>query len=63
MSNQGHKGSKCYTDGVKTILLFPGQEIPDGFRPGRTINTNPWNKGLTVYTSEKVRVEIIIRVP
>ena len=55
MSNQGHRGSKCYTDGVKTILLFPGQEIPDGFRPGRTSKTNPWNRGLTVYTSEKVR--------
>ena len=40
---------KFYTDGVKTIKrdIESGDIIPDGFKPGRTFNANPWCKGLT----------------
>ena len=45
---------KFYTDGVKTIKISDDEEPPEGFRPGRTFNSNPWNKGLT---SEDERVK------
>lgn len=46
---------KFFTDGIKTIKLKPGDEIPLNFYPGRTINSNPWNKGLTAETDERVK--------
>ena len=46
---------KFFTDGVKTIKLKPGDEIPIGFHPGRTFNVNTWNKGLTAETDERVK--------
>lgn len=54
MSNQGHKGSKCYTNGLKTILIFPGEKIPEGFYPGRHSKHQAWNKGLTKETDDRV---------
>lgn len=33
--------NKFFTDGVKTIKLNPGDEIPDGFYLGRTFKSNP----------------------
>lgn len=36
-----------YTDGVHTIKLEEGAQIPAGFYPGRTFQCKPWNKGLT----------------
>lgn len=54
-NNRGHKGSKCYTDGKVTILLFPGDKVPDGFHPGRKkTKWNPWAKGLKKDTSNKI---------
>lgn len=49
---------KFYTDGQKTIKIKDGDEIPNGFYPGRTFNSNPWNKGLTASTDERVRDNI-----
>lgn len=49
------KIAKWYTDGKSTIKVNPGEEIPAGFSPGRTFNSNPWNKGLTAKTDERVR--------
>lgn len=46
---------KFFTNGEKTIKLKPGDEIPDGFYIGRTFNSNPWNKGLTAETDERVK--------
>ena len=46
---------KFYTNGEKTIKVKDGDEIPDGYYPGRTFNSNPWNKGLTAETSDKVK--------
>lgn len=46
---------KFYTDGVKTIRVKDGETPPDGFRPGRTFNSNPWNKGKTADTDDRVR--------
>lgn len=46
---------KFFTDGVKTIKLKPGDEIPDGFHLGRTFNVNTWNRGLTAQNDERVR--------
>lgn len=51
---EGEK-QKFFTDGVKTIKLKPGDEIPEGFYPGRTFNSNPWNKGLTAETDERIK--------
>ena len=50
------KTSKFYTDGSLTVRIKPGEEIPDGFRPGRTFNSKPWNKGLTKDTDDRVRL-------
>lgn len=36
-----------YTDGKTTIKVKDGETPPEGFRLGRTFNSNPWNKGLT----------------
>lgn len=49
---------KFYTDGIKTIKVKDGDEIPDGFHPGRTFKTNPWNKGLTAETDERVKANV-----
>lgn len=46
---------KFFTDGEKTVKLKPGDEIPDGFYPGRTFNVNTWNKGLTAETDPRVK--------
>ena len=43
-----------YTNGVSTIKVEDGQKPPDGFYKGRTFKSNPWNKGLTKESSEKV---------
>lgn len=54
-NNKGHKGSKCYTNGEITILLYPDDEIPEGFTPGRKpTQWNPWSKGLTKETDERI---------
>lgn len=45
---------KWFTDGVKTIKVYDDQNVPDGYYPGRTFNTNPWNKGLTKDTDGRV---------
>lgn len=48
-----------YTNGIKTIKIYSDrsdQIIPDGFYAGRTFKNNPWNKGLTKNTSEKVKM-------
>lgn len=36
-----------YTDGKITIKLDEEDQVPEGFRPGRTFKANPWNRGLT----------------
>jgi len=46
---------KFFTNGVRTIKLKPGDDIPLGFYPGRTFKSNPWNKGLTAETDERVK--------
>ena len=46
---------KFYTNGIKTIKIYEGMAIPEGFYRGRTYKSNPWNKGLTKDTSEKVK--------
>ena len=43
-----------YTNGIKTIKLEDGQDIPEGFYKGRTFKSNPWNKGLTKETDPRV---------
>lgn len=54
MKNQSHKGSHTYTNGIKTILLFDDDIIPEGFYRGDSRKKNVWNKGLTAEISEKV---------
>lgn len=49
---------KFYTNGVKTIKLPVGELPPDGYYPGRTFNVNPWNKGLTKETDERVKLNV-----
>lgn len=46
---------KFFTDGVVTVKLKKGDSIPIGFYPGRTFKSNPWNKGLTSATDERVK--------
>lgn len=46
---------KFYTDGIVTIRLKPGEEIPEGFHLGRTFNSNPWNKNLTAETDDRIK--------
>jgi hypothetical protein len=36
----GPTGSKWYTDGLENIRIYPGESIPEGYRPGHT-NWNP----------------------
>ena len=57
IENEIYQGEKVkfFTNGEKTIKLKPGEEIPDGFYPGRTFNVNPWNKGLTAETDPRVK--------
>lgn len=43
-----------YTNGVSTIRIPENQEPPIGYWRGRTFKSNPWNKGLTKESSEKV---------
>ena len=45
---------KYYTDGKITIKVKDGETAPDGFVLGRTFNSNPWNKGLTKETDNRV---------
>lgn len=47
---------KWYTDGIKTIKVYVDTIIPDGFYPGRTYRVNTWNKGLTKYTDDRVKL-------
>ena len=44
-----------YTDGVKTIKVKDGQIPPPNFYKGRTFKSNPWNKGLSSKTNEKIK--------
>lgn len=44
-----------YTNGIKTIKVEDGCEVPIGFHLGRTFNANPWNKGLTKQNNEKLQ--------
>ena len=46
---------KFYTNGIITIKLADGDEIPEGFYLGRTFKSNPWNKGLTAETDIRVK--------
>ena len=41
------KKFRFYTNGERTIKVYEGEDIPEGFRAGRTFNSKPWNKGLT----------------
>ena len=52
--DKNNKKFKWYTNGIKTIKIYEDDEIPDGFYPGRTFKSNPWNKGLTKETDERV---------
>lgn len=52
------ESSKFYTDGVKTIKVKDGEVPPEGFHLGRTFKSNPWNKGLTKDTSDKVKSNV-----
>ena len=38
---------KYYNNGIKTIKVFEGMEVPDGFIPGTTWKQKAWNSGLT----------------
>lgn len=44
-----------YTDGSVTIKVAEGEEIPFGFHKGRTFKSNPWNRGLTKETDDRVK--------
>lgn len=51
-------GRVYVTDGVVTKRVYPEEAeelIKSGFRYGRTFNSNPWCKGLTAETSEKLK--------
>lgn len=45
---------KWYTNGIKTIKVYDSQTPPDGYYKGRIFNSNPWNKGLTKETDDRV---------
>ena len=49
---------KYYTNGIKTIKLSEYDTVPEGYHLGRTCNSNPWNKGLTKDTDERVKLNI-----
>lgn len=49
------QGGKWYTDGIKTIKIFDGDTIPDGFRPGVHYKHAPWNKGKTTLSDPRVK--------
>ena len=49
------KKFKLYTNGIKTIRVYDGDEIPDGFYRGQHHSHTAWNKGLSVDTDERVR--------
>lgn len=46
-NNPSVKGSKVYNDGVKNIIIKPGEEVPDGLQKGSIYTGRiPWNKGM-----------------
>lgn len=49
------KKFKLYTNGIKTIRVYDGDEIPDGFYRGQHHSHTAWNKGLSVESDERVR--------
>lgn len=49
---------KWYTDGKITIKVMSNDKPPEGFILGRTINANPWNKGLTAENDSRVKQNI-----
>ena len=53
--NKISESFKYYTDGNKTIKVYSSDSPPEGFYPGRTFKTNPWNKGLTANADERVK--------
>lgn len=46
---------KFYTNGQITIKLSENDSIPEGFYKGRTFKSNPWNRGLTSLTDDRVK--------
>ena len=50
-----NKKFKFYTNGEKTIKIYDVSTVPDGFYPGRTFKSNPWNRGLTKENNEKIK--------
>lgn len=49
------KGGRWYTNGIKTIKIFPEDTIPEGFYLGTHYKHDPWNKGKTAETDERVK--------
>lgn len=49
-----NKKFKWYTNGIKTVKVYEDEEIPVEYHLGRTIKSNPWNKGLTKEIDERV---------
>lgn len=47
--------AKWYTNGISSVRIKPNEDIPDGYHRGRTFKSNPWNKGLTAETDERVK--------
>ena len=47
--------TKFYTNGISSIKIKPGEEIPDGFHLGRTFKSKPWNNGLTADSNDRVK--------
>lgn len=43
-----------FTNGEKTIKLYPGDKIPTGFYKGHTFNSHAWNKGLHKEDDERI---------
>lgn len=53
--NDSGRKFKLYTNGEKTIRVYDGDEIPDGFHQGIHYKHEPWNKGLTADADERVK--------
>ena len=46
---------KWYTDGQTSLKLREADPVPEGFKPGRIFNSNPWNRGLTKDTDSRIK--------
>lgn len=47
---------KFYNNGTKTIKVYKGQDIPDGYVLGQLKKRVAWNKGLNAETDERVKI-------